>query len=63
MIRHAASTSNKASAEMALKASKTESGFLPVNRWLEVYGDENLIDARLTPHGINQCLEASKHAS
>jgi len=52
MIRHAASTSNKASSDMAAEAAKSETGFLPVGRWLEVYGDDNLIDARLTSHGV-----------
>lgn len=52
LIRHAASTSNEASAKMALEAAQSESGFLPVHRWLEVYGDENLIDAKLTAKGV-----------
>lgn len=52
LIRHAASTSNQASAEMAQEAAKSKIGFLPVHRWLEVYGDENLIDAKLTAKGV-----------
>ena len=52
MIRHATSTSNKASQQMAEEARQTKSGYLPVSRWLEVYGDDSLIDARLTSHGV-----------
>ena len=52
LIRHAASTSNKACAEMAEETKKTESGYLPLHRWLEVLADMETVDARLTEDGI-----------
>ena len=62
MIRHAASTSNAAASAVMKEASLTESKSLPIARWLETYGDENLIDARLTKDGVQQCLTSAEHA-
>ena len=63
MIRHAASTSNKASSDLVQQAQQeSPSGLISVERWLEVYADENLIDAKLTQDGVKQCLVAAEHA-
>ena len=62
MIRHASSTSNKASSQLFEEARKSDTGALTVGRWLSVYGDEDLVDARLTREGIQQCQVAAEHA-
>ena len=45
------------------EAAKQESKSLPVSRWLETYGDESLVDAKLTLEGVEQCRVAAKHAA
>ena len=45
------------------EAAQNETKSLPVGRWLETYADENLVDAKLTAEGIEQCRIAAKHAA
>jgi len=56
LIRHANSTCNKAGAELH-KLAETQD--LQLERWMTVFGDPSMIDAKLSDEGIGQCLEAS----
>ena len=62
LIRHANSYANAVANEV-LKEAKASPGMegLPLERWLEAYGREDLIDSRLDDKGIEQCLLAAPH--
>ena len=62
LIRHANSEANEAANLVLKEAQQTKLG-LPLERWLQVYGNDKYIDSQLTQQGIKQCEDASEHVN
>jgi hypothetical protein len=63
LIRHANSYANGVANTVLQEAKAAPGGrsLLPLERWLEAYGREDLIDSRLDDKGIEQCLRAGSY--
>jgi len=62
LIRHANSEANEAANQVLSEVKLTKYG-LPLERWLQVYGNDKYIDSQLTEQGIKQCEDASEHVN
>ena len=56
LLRHATSVLNQKVSDLLKYNPNTTFG-----DWLDLFTSKEYVDCGLTPHGIEQCLEAAKH--